>query len=49
MCVLSEPLHPAMGRLLLIKPESIFDKVVDGLISDLLTTRLPTVTRTCIM
>ncbi len=34
MAVLSEPLHPSMGRLLLIKPESFFDEVVDGLLRE---------------
>jgi hypothetical protein len=34
MAVLSNPLHPAMGRLLLIKPESFFDKVADGLLRE---------------
>jgi len=32
MAVLSEPLHPSMGRLLLIKPESFLDEVIDGLL-----------------
>jgi hypothetical protein len=34
MCILSEPLHPPMGRLFLIKPESFCDKVVDGLLRE---------------
>ncbi len=34
MAVLSEPLHPSMGRLLLIKLESFFDEVVDGLLCE---------------
>jgi len=37
------------GRLLLIKPESFFDEVVDGLLNKLLTARLLTPTRTCMM
>src|SRR5208283_2877527 len=34
MAVLSKPLHPSMRRLLLIKPESFFDEVVDGLLCE---------------
>ncbi len=30
MAVLSEPFHSSKGRLLLIKPESFFEEVVDG-------------------
>ncbi len=32
--VLSKPLHPSMGRLLLIKPERFFDEIVDGLLRE---------------
>lgn len=34
MAVLSEPLHPSMGRLLLVKPESFFGEVVDGFLRE---------------
>lgn len=34
MTVLSEPLHPVMGRLLLKKPESVVNEVVDTLLRE---------------
>ncbi len=33
--VLSKPLHPSIGRLLLIKPESFFYEIVDRLVQGL--------------